>query len=957
MNFYSEKIQDFFGSIAKYLDDAIGTSFSWLFIIFMGLFALTTIVIIISSSSSYEYQLTRAIDKINKFLSKNPRINDDNLITFNNKMKEKSIPKALRRQWQQFMLYREHEASYYMSFKHCVENPLKNSSFNQRLTIYKVVSMILIVLSILIGVFCSSYNTLTSLPMFFQDILIIPIFILVIYWIVSIILNLIHNATTGDLYQNYQYFEINMDKATTTLPEYVDYEVLFTQDEIRRGIPVLFEYIQKRAIEEQKELEKARIKNVEHEKFNFDEVGLDASLVLERSMQEAENYIATRKKFMQDIEQVNNEIAALENQYKENVKENQKLMQTSKESIDGLKKQLEQATSSIEINYIKKQMKDEINRQQVAERDFDAMTDKFNKETKDLHQEADNLQGEIDKAKKELEESMMSEFSTYSGKVYEKLEKVAKDSGQEIIDGYIKQINELEEKLALKDEELDNVYSQYQSQLSKLEERNKDFDNILREKDDMISQVQEQLEQGKTRKKKKYNQAVEEVPEESFENNEENFDFATEPETDFEETIPEQNDFSEFNDLSSNDNFEEQDSFSEEDFSEVVDSAIDSKEDFNYLADEGAVERFEEGLTNNKDKNLEFDYKDQPSEELSFNYKDEPSKELSFNYKDEQPSQDDSNFSFDYLPKEEDKLETEEKPVENKKVESEDEEDDDAISRLFDEWLDEKDEESSSESSKETIDEEENEELAVEDEEDYGFDDAEDLNGEDEEVDEFEDEEDFVAEVEEKPIRRPGRPRKIVDETEIKPKRKPGRPRKVVPETAEVEAETVRRVGRPRKQVELDSPKKRVGRPRKQVEVVQEVRRVGRPRKVEEPEQKRVGRPRKAEVEQPKRAGRPRKTSTESVKKSVGRPRKVETEKRSVGRPKTVNKVGRPKKARPVGRPKKANPVGRPRKTNLNEIDRKLKELNDQIKRENKNFAKTKKQLEKVNIKKRKGRK
>ena len=106
MNFFADKIQKFFESIARYFTNS-GYSFSWLFIIFMGVFALTTIIIITASIFSYEFMLIRAIEKINKFLTKNPRINDDNLIPFNNKMKERKIPKILRRQWQQFMLYRE----------------------------------------------------------------------------------------------------------------------------------------------------------------------------------------------------------------------------------------------------------------------------------------------------------------------------------------------------------------------------------------------------------------------------------------------------------------------------------------------------------------------------------------------------------------------------------------------------------------------------------------------------------------------------------------------------------------------------------------------------------------------------------------------------------------------------------------------------------------------------------
>ena len=170
----------------------------------------------------------------------------------------------------------------------------------------------------------------------------------------------------------------------------------------------------------------------------------------------------------------------------------------------------------------------------------------------------------------------------------------------------------MEEKLALKDEELDNVYSQYQSQLSKLEEKSKDFDNILREKDDMISQVQEQLEQGKTRKKKKY------APVEEVEEVEE-----------FEEFNPEEYDYSQ------QDNFlDEQQEFEENPFAEEQ-PAFDASEDFNYLADENAVEQFEDSLIQ----------KEEPiNEEFSFDYKDKD---------EEEPA--DTGLTFDYKNKEEEK--------------------------------------------------------------------------------------------------------------------------------------------------------------------------------------------------------------------------------------------------------------------------------------------------------------
>ena len=108
-----DKMYSFFESLVEYTKN-----FSNLFLIFVGAFLFLSVVIIVMTSFAYECKLTKTVDKINKFFERNPKINDDNLVAFNNMMKAKSVPKILRRQWQQFMLYREHPASYYMSFKH-----------------------------------------------------------------------------------------------------------------------------------------------------------------------------------------------------------------------------------------------------------------------------------------------------------------------------------------------------------------------------------------------------------------------------------------------------------------------------------------------------------------------------------------------------------------------------------------------------------------------------------------------------------------------------------------------------------------------------------------------------------------------------------------------------------------------------------------------------------------------
>ena len=241
-----------------------------------------------------------------------------------------------------------------------------------------------------------------------------------------------------------------MDKATKTLPDYVDYEILFDKQEIKKGIPVLYQYLQKRADDEQRELELARLKNVEHEKFDFDEAGLAGSLVLERAMQEAENYIAERKKYNQDIEQINSEMAQEDLAYREATKEYNRQMQVSKETFANFKQELEEVTSTIQANYLKKQQQQELDRQRNLERDFDTATDRHKKVIESYQAELDSIDEFIANSRKSLQDAMMAEFATYSSKVYDEAKKVVEEREKEKYAKVKQDIKNLEEQLYLK---------------------------------------------------------------------------------------------------------------------------------------------------------------------------------------------------------------------------------------------------------------------------------------------------------------------------------------------------------------------------------------------------------------------------------------------------------------------------------------------------------------------------
>lgn len=489
MNIFNE-VDKFFSSLKNYLN------YNIIFIIFVSLFLVTVLFVIISTSRAYEARLIKAIDMFNNYFIDNPQITDENLVAFNNKMKSKKVPKQLRKQWQQFVLYREDKASHYMSFDVCVSTPIKNSTYKRDITVMNILTYIYVFACILLNLYFSyEYSQDLDLILVLQRVLLCPIIILVLNYIITIFLDLRHNAIVSDLYQNYQYFEVNIDKATQTLPEYVDYEVLFDRNEIKKGIPILYAYLQKRAEEEKKELERARLKNVEHEKFNFDEAGVESSLVLERAMQEAENYIAERKKYMQDMEQINSDITQEEMNFRETTKEYQRQMQVSKETFDNFKSQLEEVSSTIEANYLKKQMQQELDRQRNLERDYDTKTDSHKKLLESYQAELTSVENSIKEARKTLEKGMMSEFDTYSNKVYDAALKAVEEREKENKDKLKQEIKTLEETIVSKDKELDNIYNQNQSLSEKLDQQNSQLQNVQYQQTNVVQPEQSSVQQ------------------------------------------------------------------------------------------------------------------------------------------------------------------------------------------------------------------------------------------------------------------------------------------------------------------------------------------------------------------------------------------------------------------------------------------------------------------------------
>ncbi len=836
-------VDKFFISLTNYL------TYNDIFIIFVGLSLFTIFCVLILTSRSYEAKLIKAIDKLNVYFIDNPQINEENLVAFNNRMKAKNVPKQLRKHWQQFVLYREDKASGYMSFENCVSNPIKNSSYKRDMKVMGTLNWIFSLCSLILNAYyCFETNDIAAAV---RSMILTPVVILLLNYIFHIFLNLRHSAIVSDLFQNYQYFEVNIDKATETLPEYVDYEVLFDRNEIKKGIPILYAYLQKRAEEEQRELERARLRNVEHEKFNFDDQGVAASLVLERAMQEAENYIAERKKYNQDTQQINDDITQEDMNYREITKEYNRQMQVSKETFANFKSQLEEVSSTIEANYLKKQQQQELDRQRNLERDFDTATERHKKVIESYQSELDTVDEFIAQSRKNLEEAMKSEFSSYSSKVYDEVKKVVEEREKEKFTKLKQNIEELEEQLVAKNQELEQVYTKNQSMTEQIDQLNTTVDEL-----------------SKKGKKNKNKFADDDQP---FEIKPE---FVPAPILEVKEEQSEE-------------------SIQEQKANDVIDDDSEKDENFNTLSE------YQPLTYNNAEKEyqpLTYEDREEETEYQPLSYDENESVE------EELEPLDNEDFVEDEVEEE-----TEYQPLEYQPLTYEDEDAETEYQPLQYSPLTYEDEENDEENLNEELDEISTEETDVSIETKPAS-----RRGRPRKVVDAKEQGEkrgrgrprkVVQEtISSEPKRKAGRPRK--EKSDVEQKKGRGRPKKIAEE--KVSSVVKKKAGRPRKEKsDVVEQKKGRGRPRKteetKVSAIKKGR--GRPRKLaqetisSEPKRK-AGRPRKEKpevVEQKKGRGRPRKTEetkVSAIKKGRGRPKKVNQNGKEAGnKEKSLNDI------------------------------------------------------------------
>lgn len=442
-----DNIWDFFSKLTQN-----GLTKDLLFYISLGFIIFMVIFFMIKSRYAYEGRLERSLEKLNRWLYSHEQIDESNLVEFNRLIK--TAPKLLRYHWQQYMLYREHAPSYYMSMYNCIEKPLHTSSYSANIKNFTGICATTMLVTFLLTLLNYGKTSLTVEAIAIS--LIAPAIIMIFSVVFIMLLRATQNFTLSSLYQNFHLFNRYVDKASTTIPKYVDFEILFTRKEIKGGIPVLNEYLEKRARQEAEELEKARQNAVEHEVYNFDKTGIDGSLILDRAMKESEIYLNYRQRLLAQIQQYESEIESLKRNYENTSKDYQRKLQASKENIERLRVQQEESTNRIEVNYIRKQQQDEIKKQEQLEKDQDSATVRFDQETSALREQIEKCRTELEEKKEYATNSMLSEYDTFATKVYKAIMNEVQEKHNEELNELNEQKEEAEKEL-LKVQEINNI--------------------------------------------------------------------------------------------------------------------------------------------------------------------------------------------------------------------------------------------------------------------------------------------------------------------------------------------------------------------------------------------------------------------------------------------------------------------------------------------------------------------
>lgn len=447
----------------------------------LGVEAFFILLFVVKSAFSYEARLKRCIDKCNKWLFRYKKIDENNIKDFNKIIKKG--PKRLVYYWQQFILYRDGGPSAYLSEENVIEKPLKTSSWVSNI---KNLGMLTVVWSVIAFIFGASSQSARGFDIDTIVIaLVLPCLSALLGVIAIIILKGKRVMNLDDIYHIYHLFSRFLTNATIDLTPYLDFNLLFTQKEIENGNPQLREYYEARARKIKEEFEEAQKNDAPLQTYEFENVGVDGSLLLNRAMRESELYINKKNATLSKIAQIESQKEALRRNFEDVQMSLQRQIQASKENIQKLIEQQAATTNRIEAGLLKNQQQKEVNKNAQLQKDYEKEEERYLRSKAELDGELDKLKEELDKGASDVQKAMSNEYQTFFEKVMKSAYQVAEAK-----------VKEEKQTLASERDKNEEELVSVQTQIKRLKDENDTLRERLARFDENYKQETVEGEQG-----------------------------------------------------------------------------------------------------------------------------------------------------------------------------------------------------------------------------------------------------------------------------------------------------------------------------------------------------------------------------------------------------------------------------------------------------------------------------
>mgnify|MGYP001850893530 CR=1 FL=1 len=409
----------------------------------LGVELLFILLFVVKTMFSYEARIKRSLDKCNKWLFTNKKIDINNIKEFNALIKKG--PKRLVYYWQQFILFRDGGPANYLTEENLIDKPLKTSTWVSNIRNLGILTGVWAVISFVFGLASQAGQPVGF--QYFAISLVLPVVVILIGAIAIMLLKGKRALNLDDIYHIYHIFARFITNACVDLTEYIDFNLLFTNKEIENGNAQIREYYEARARQAQKEFEEAQKNEAQTVDYKFEKVGVDGSLLLNRAMKESEVYINKKTATLAKIAQLEGQKDALRRNYETVQMDLQRKLQASKENIQKLIEQQAATTSRMEIGLLRQQQDKESKKKDQLQQDYDQEEQRYLASKQELEADIKELEGVLEESLVEVQKGMSAEYQTFFEKVMRSAYKVAAQQvvteKQELIDQRDKNEQEL----------------------------------------------------------------------------------------------------------------------------------------------------------------------------------------------------------------------------------------------------------------------------------------------------------------------------------------------------------------------------------------------------------------------------------------------------------------------------------------------------------------------------------